>query len=72
MLSERRAPPNTMPWPGSRALAGTLLGQAAHGGEPLTSTGQSRGLAQDLVAADLAAPVVASAERELGTALTAS
>ncbi|MBD0270367.1 MAG: hypothetical protein ICV73_00435 [Acetobacteraceae bacterium] len=45
------------------AVAGTLLGRAARGGEPLSGGGWSRGLAEDAVAAGLAAVLVRSAPR---------
>ncbi|MER2250016.1 hypothetical protein ABS772_08845 [Methylorubrum podarium] len=44
------------------AVAGTLLGRAARGGDPHTAAGRSKGLAEDVVAAGLAALVVAYAE----------
>jgi uncharacterized membrane protein len=45
------------------AVAGTLVGRAARGGDSRTGAGRARGLAEDAVAAGLAAAVVASAER---------
>lgn len=45
------------------AVAGTWLGRAARGGEPLSGGGWARGLAEDAVAAGLAAALVRSAPR---------
>ncbi|GJD52741.1 hypothetical protein OPKNFCMD_5508 [Methylobacterium crusticola] len=45
------------------ALAGTLLGRAARGGDARSAAGRFRGLAEDVVAAGLAMAVVASAEQ---------
>lgn len=44
------------------AVAGTLLGRGARGGDSRTAAGRSRGLAEDAVAAGLAVLVVMSAE----------
>jgi uncharacterized membrane protein len=45
------------------AVAGTLLGRAARGPDSRTTTGRSKGLAEDVAAIALATLVVASAER---------
>jgi uncharacterized membrane protein len=45
------------------AVAGTLLGRAARGPDSRTGPGRARGLAEDAIAAGLAAAVVVSAER---------
>jgi uncharacterized membrane protein len=45
------------------AVAGTWLGRAARGGSPLSGGGWARGLAEDAVAAGLAAALVRSAPR---------
>ncbi|GAA0566894.1 hypothetical protein GCM10009416_01130 [Craurococcus roseus] len=45
------------------AVAGTLLGRGARGGEPLSDGGWARGLAEDAAAAGLAAALVSSAMR---------
>lgn len=45
------------------AVAGTLLGRAARGGDSRTAAGRTRGLAEDTAAISLAALVVFSAER---------
>ena len=50
------------------ALTGTLLGRAARGGEPLSGGGWARGLAEDAVAAGLAAALVRSAPPRRGRA----
>jgi uncharacterized membrane protein len=44
------------------AIAGTLLGRGARGGDSRTAAGRSRGLVEDAVAAGLAVLVVMSAE----------
>ncbi len=46
------------------AVAGTLLGRAARGGDSRTGPGRARGLAEDAAAAGLAAIVVLKAERQ--------
>ena len=54
------------------AVAGTLVGRAARGGDSRTSKGRAWGLAEDVAALGLAALVVASAERQPDTARSAS
>lgn len=44
------------------AVAGTLVGRSARGGDSRTASGRSRGLAEDAVAASLAVLVVMAAE----------
>ena len=46
------------------AVAGTLIGRAARGADSCTTYGRAKGLAEDAVAAGLAALVIASAERQ--------
>ena len=46
------------------AVAGTLIGRAARGGDSRTAPGRARGLAEDAAAAGLAAITVLSAERQ--------
>lgn len=62
-LSGRRASPEYGALAGvAGAVAGTLLGQGARGGDSRTSAGRARGLAEDVAAIGLAALVIASAE----------
>ena len=62
-LAGRRASPEYGALAGvAGAVAGTLLGRAARGGDSRTSTGRSRGLAEDAVAVGLAVLVTMSAE----------
>ncbi|MEE7490277.1 hypothetical protein [Methylobacterium oryzae] len=62
-LAGRRASPETGALVGAAgALAGTLIGRSARGGDSRTASGRGRGLAEDATAALLAALVIASAE----------
>lgn len=62
-LSGRRASPEYGALAGvAGAVAGTLLGRSARGGDSRTAAGRSRGLAEDAVAASLAVLVVVAAE----------
>ncbi|GEP07250.1 hypothetical protein [Methylobacterium oxalidis] len=72
-LTGRRASPNYGALAGAAgALAGTLIGRAARGGDSRTSAGRTWGLAEDVAAASFAALVVASAERQIETVPPAS
>ncbi|XYD11591.1 hypothetical protein R1A27_08515 [Methylobacterium sp. NMS12] len=63
-LAGRRAAPEYGALAGAAgALAGTLIGRSARGGDSRTASGRSRGLAEDAAAVALAALVIASAER---------
>ena len=46
------------------AVAGTLVGRAARGGDSKTATGRAKGLGEDLIAASLAIAVIGVAERQ--------
>lgn len=62
-LAGRRAAPEYGALAGmAGAVAGTLLGRGARGGDSQTAAGRTRGLAEDAVAAGLAALVVMTAE----------
>ncbi|MCG5249504.1 hypothetical protein [Methylorubrum extorquens] len=63
VLVGRRASPEYGALAGvAGAVAGTLFGRGARGGDSRTEAGRSRGLAEDAVAAGLAVLVVMSAE----------
>ena len=58
-LAGRAASPTTGALAGAAgAIAGTLLGRSARGGDNRSASGQARGLSEDVVAAGLAALVV--------------